>query len=51
MTTKPDLVGSLIVMAFALALGLISSLLVSRRRRDPQQDMAAQKAQDQTSAG
>src|SRR5215472_1636004 len=44
MTTKPELVGSLIVMAVALALGLLSSVLVSRMRRTPRQEMAAQKA-------
>jgi len=44
MTTKPELVGSLIVMAVALVLGLISSMLVSRMRRTPQQEMAAQSA-------
>ena len=35
MTTKPDMVGSLIVMAIALLLGLASSLLVSLMRRAP----------------
>src|SRR5215831_722540 len=44
MTTKPELVGSLIVMAVALVLGLISSMLVSRMRRTPRQEMAAQSA-------
>ena len=33
MTTKPELTGSLIVMAVALALGLTSGVLVSRPRR------------------
>jgi hypothetical protein len=42
MTTKPDVVGSLIVMAVALLLGLASSLLVSRMSRTPQQGTAAQ---------
>src|SRR5262249_41090053 len=44
MTTKPELVGSLIVMAVALVLGLLSSMLVSRMRRTPRQEMAAQSA-------
>jgi hypothetical protein len=51
MTTKPDLAGSLIVMAVALLLGLLSSLLVSRMSRTPRQEMAAQKAQDQAPFG
>jgi hypothetical protein len=46
MTTKPELVGSLIVMAVALALGLLSSVLVSRMRRTLRQEMAAQKAEE-----
>jgi hypothetical protein len=50
MTTKPDLGGSLTVMAVALVLGLLSSLLVSRRRRTPQQEVANQRAQDNVSA-
>jgi hypothetical protein len=51
MTTKPELVGSLIVMAVALVLGLLSSLLVSRMRRAPSQEMVAQKGPDKASAG
>lgn len=50
MTTKPDLGGSLIVMAVALVLGLLSSLLVSRRRRTPRQEAADQRVQDNVSA-
>lgn len=50
MTTKPDLGGSLIVMAVALVLGLLSSLLVSRRRRTPLQEVADQRVQDNVSA-
>jgi hypothetical protein len=46
MTTKLELVGSLIVMAVALVLGLISSMLVSRMRRTRRQGLMAQKAQD-----
>jgi uncharacterized membrane protein len=53
MTTKPDLGGSLIVMAVALVLGLLSSLLVSRRRRPSQQEqeVANQSVQENMSAG
>jgi len=40
MTTKPSLVGSIIVMAIALVLGLVWGALVSRRRRSRGQDMA-----------
>lgn len=50
MTTKPDLGGSLIVMAVALVLGLLSSLLVSRRRHTPRQEVADQRVQDNVSA-
>lgn len=50
MTTKPDLGGSLIVMTAALVLGLLSSLLVSRRRHPPRQ-VADQRVQDNVSAG
>lgn len=50
MTTKPDLGGSLIVMAVALLLGLLSSLLVTRRKRTPQQELATQRMQDNVSA-
>ena len=42
MTTKPALVGSLIVMIVALALGLASGLLVSRVTRTRRQTVAAQ---------
>ncbi len=51
MTTKPALLGSLIVMAVALVLGLASSVLVSRMKRTPRQGMVAQKAQDKESVG
>jgi predicted histidine transporter YuiF (NhaC family) len=53
MTTKPDLGGSLIVMAVALVLGLLSSFLVSRRRRPSQQEqeVANQSVQEHVSAG
>jgi uncharacterized membrane protein len=50
MTTKPDLAGSLIVMAIALLLGLLASLLVSRKQRARQQEMVAQKVPDNTPA-
>jgi hypothetical protein len=50
MTTKPDLEGSLIVMAGALVLGLLSSPLVSRRRHTSRQEVADQRAQDNASA-
>ena len=50
MTTKPDLGGSLIVMAVTLVLGLLSSLRVSRRRRTPRQEVADQRVQDNVSA-
>ena len=43
MTTKPDLGGSLIVITVALVLGLLSSLLVSRRRPTPRQEVADQR--------
>ena len=49
MTTKPDLGSSLLVMAVALVLGLLSSLLVSRKRRTPQQEVADQRMQDNMS--
>jgi Predicted integral membrane protein (DUF2269) len=42
MTTKPDLVGSLIVMAVALVLGVASGALVSRATHTSAQDTAAQ---------
>ncbi len=51
MTTKPELIGSLIVMVLALALGLLSSLLLSRGRRTSQQETVNQGARDQASAG
>jgi MFS family permease len=40
MTTKPSLIGSLIVMAVALALGVASGLLVSRATRSREQRVA-----------
>src|SRR5438093_6625452 len=42
MTNKPSLIGSLIVMAVALVLGLASGVLVSRATHPPAQDTAAQ---------
>jgi len=51
MTTKPDLVGSLIVMVVALLLGLAAGALVSRMRRAPEPGMVDQKAQDQEPIG
>lgn len=51
MTTKPDLVGSLIVMGVALLLGLALSAFVSRMRRPPGQGMAASAERDKTLIG
>src|SRR6266567_468410 len=51
MTTKPDLVGSLIVMVVALLLGLAAGVLISRMRRVPEPRMVDQRAQDKASAG
>jgi len=51
MTTKPNLVGSLIVMVVALLLGLAAGVLVSRMRRAPEPGMGDQKAQDQEAIG
>jgi hypothetical protein len=51
MTTKPNLVGSLIVMVVALLLGLAAGALVSRMRRSPEPGMVDQKAQDQEAIG
>lgn len=51
MTTKPNLVGSLIVMVVALLLGLAAGVLVSRVRRTPEPEMVDQKAQDQEAIG
>jgi hypothetical protein len=51
MTTKPNLVGSLIVMVIALLLGLAAGALVSRMRRAPEPGMVDQKAQDQEPIG
>ena len=51
MTTKPDLVGSLIVMVVALLLGLAAGVLISRMRRAPQRGMVDQRAQDQEPIG
>jgi len=42
MTNKPSLIGSLIVMAVALVLGLVSGVLVSRPRRTQVQHEAVQ---------
>jgi len=51
MTTKPNLVGSLIVMVVALLLGLAAGVLISRMRRAPQRGMVDQRAQDQEPIG
>jgi hypothetical protein len=51
MTTKPNLVSSLIVMVVALLLGLAAGMLVSRMKRAPEPGMVAQKAQDQEPIG
>lgn len=51
MTTKPNLVGSLIVMVVALLLGSAAGVLVSRVRRTPEPGMVDQKAQDQEAIG
>ena len=51
MTTKPNLVGSLIVMVVALLLGLASSLLVSRMRRTPEPGMVDQRVRDKEPIG
>ena len=51
MTTKPDLVGSLIVMVVALLLGLAAGVLVSRMRRAPEPGMVDQRAQDKEPIG
>jgi len=42
MTNKPSLIGSIIVMALALVLGLASGVLVSRARRTSGQGIVAQ---------
>jgi len=46
MTTKPVLLGSLIVMVVALLLGLAAGALLSRMRRTPEPEMVDQKVQD-----
>jgi hypothetical protein len=51
MTTKPSLVGSLIVMAVALALGLASGALVSRAARTQVQREATQVSHERESVG
>jgi Predicted integral membrane protein (DUF2269) len=51
MTTKPGLVGSLIVMVIALLLGLASGVLVSRTRRTPGQEMVTQQERDKKLVG
>jgi small-conductance mechanosensitive channel len=51
MTTKPNLVGSLIVIVVALLLGLAAGVLVSRMRRAPEPGMVDQRAQDQEPIG
>ncbi len=51
MTTKPSLVGSLIVMVVALALGLASGVLVSRAARTQVQREATQVSHERESVG
>ncbi len=51
MTTKPNLVGSLIVMAVALLLGLAAGALVSRMRRTPELGMVDQRVRDKEPIG
>src|SRR6266487_726874 len=51
MTTKPNLVGSLIVMAVALLLGLAAGVLVSRMRRAPELGMVDQRVRDKEPIG
>jgi uncharacterized membrane protein len=46
MTTKPALLGSLIVMVVALLLGLAAGALLSRMRLTPEPEMVDQKVQD-----
>jgi hypothetical protein len=51
MTTKPNLAGSLIVMAVALLLGLAAGALVSRMRRTPRQRTGAESEQRREPVG
>jgi hypothetical protein len=51
MTTKPNLVGSLIVMVVALLLGLAAGALLSRMRRAPEPGMADQGVRDKEPIG
>lgn len=51
MTTKPDLVGSLLVMMVALVLGAASSITVSRLQRSQRQEMSAQRGYHKANAG
>ncbi len=51
MTTKPDLVGSLIVMVVALLLGLAAGALISRMRRTPELGMVDQRVRDKEPIG
>jgi Predicted integral membrane protein (DUF2269) len=51
MITKPNLVGSLIVMVVVLLLGLVSSLFVSRMRRAPEAGMVDQRVRDKEPIG
>jgi hypothetical protein len=51
MTTKPNLVGSLIVMVVALLLGLAAGALVSRMRRTPEPGMVDQRVRDKEPIG
>jgi len=51
MTTKPNLVGSLIVMVVALLLGLAAGALVSRMRRAPELGMVDQRVRDKEPIG
>jgi Predicted integral membrane protein (DUF2269) len=51
MTTKPSFIGSLIVMAVALALGLASGVLVSRATRTRGQSVAVQANRERKPVG
>ena len=51
MTTKPVLLGSLIVMVVALLLGLAAGALVSRMRRAPELGMVDQRVRDKEPIG
>lgn len=51
MTTKPTLVGAVIVMVVALVLGLIASMLSMLRERALQPELATSTTRDEASAG